>query len=128
MKYLFIIIALLTSGCSDDNRINELIHQQAKTQFQLTSCENSLSVYRSPEGSTVQDVTPASPSEPQYQEVTIYHVLINGKTVNCETMNDGRDVELNCGAAFSDCDNGFNYQCLQNVQYKIIKEKREIKE
>ena len=136
MKYLLMILVLIVTACSSSNdsaELNDLKSQIRDTKYELQSCKNSLDVYRGSSSSSKEETSPAepeAPAEPQYEQITVYHLDINGKDVECLSVNDRADdaSTTSCGMTFSKCKNGFTYRCMQNVKYKETEEKRLVTE
>lgn len=145
MKYILFIMILLVSACSNKESelksdLSQAERNLREVRLELSSCENKLSSLSS---SSKEEVAsePEAPAEPQYESVSIFVVSIDGRTVMCETKNNevdpdagddsnnsNHDESPSCGMSFSDCTDGYKYRCLQNVKYKIITQKKLVKD
>jgi hypothetical protein len=134
VKYLILSLALVLTGCTDHEAkiIDGLERLQKETQFNLQSCQASLSAYRN-SGSSSQQETPeeTTPPEPQYEETNVFFISSKDVNTSCKERNGSNsedEADLACGMTFSDCKDGYVYRCMTNVKYKVVKEKHLIEE
>jgi len=128
MKYLIVPLILALVGCTDSKSPVEvnvvgLKAELREAQYNLASCQNSLSVYRDG-GSNQQEETTkeeTTPAEPQCEEVDYQVISQNNREL--ATCLAGSVNETPCGIQATDCTSGIGYSCLRDVSYKTITKK-----
>lgn len=121
MKYLLILTLTILIGCGDKeaNIINGLQNLQRETQMNLQSCKSQLDTYR--ERLSAKSEPEATP-EPVCEDTDYDTLYVNGKKL--DTCKSSEVVAKECGISAIDCDSGFAYACLRDVQYKTSNRKK----
>lgn len=131
MKYILAIsLSLMLVGCSDSPELSKAKSdlKEAKSDLEMTKsrleyCEASNNMHNPVQENS--EPTPPEPSTPQYEEVTYISVTLPGTNRDVTCKNS---TYRECGLSLSECKDGYEYDCLQNVKSKTHVEQELIKE